>query len=94
MAVTLAFLLCEFLTLFCGADTVIPQPFTFASAGRQARNVVCRLLAPESRRELRREVMVPSTRQQPASDLQKCFNGRLCISVLDICLWSEFSSEL
>lgn len=84
MDVTLAFLPCESLTLLWDPDTIIPQPLTgpFATAGRRARDVVCRLLAPKSRRELRKEAMVPSTRQQPVNDFQKVSSGQLCISIL------------
>lgn len=54
----------------------------FATVGRRARDVVCRLLAAKSRRELRKEVMVPSTRQQPVNDFQKVSSGQLGISIL------------
>lgn len=96
MGVILAFLSCESLTLLWDPDTIIPQPVTgpFATVGRRARDVVCRLLAPKSRRQLRREATVPSTRQQPVSDLQKVSSGQLCISILCICLQSGFFSEL
>ena len=82
--ISMAFLPCESPTLLWDPDTIIPQPLTgpFATVGRRARDVVCRLLAPKSRRELRKEAMVPSTRQQPVNDLQKVSSGQLCISIL------------